>query len=47
MIIGCGGGHIIFAKFTLTLLNIFPIFSSKKIIFSYMIFVKSGVMVKT
>ena len=37
------GGHVFFAKYTLNLpYIIYPIFSSQKIIFSYIIFVKDG-----
>jgi hypothetical protein len=39
---GGGGGHVFFAKYTLNLSYIYPIFSSKKILYSYIIFVKSG-----
>ena len=38
---GCGG-HVCFAKYTLNLSYIYPIFSSKNILFSYIILVKSG-----
>jgi len=37
-----GGGHLSFAKYTLNLPYIYPIFSSKTILFSYIILVKSG-----
>jgi hypothetical protein len=30
-----GGGHVFFAKYTLNLACIYPIFSSQKILFSY------------
>ena len=39
---GCGGHVFFFAKYTLNLPNSYPIFSSQKILFSYIIFVKSG-----
>ena len=37
-----GGGHVFFAKYTLNLACIYPIFSSQKILFSSIILVKSG-----
>ena len=36
------GGHVYFVKYTLNLPYIYPIFSSLKILFSYIFFVKSG-----
>jgi hypothetical protein len=37
-----GGGRVFFANYTLILSYIYPIFSLKKILYSYIIFVRSG-----
>ena len=37
-----GGGCVFFPKYTLNLSYIYPIFLSKKILYSYIILVKSG-----
>jgi hypothetical protein len=38
------GGHVFFAKYTFNLPYIYPIFPRKKILFSYIIVVKSGLI---
>lgn len=37
-----GGGHVFLANYTLILSYIYPIFSFLKILYSYIIFVRSG-----
>jgi hypothetical protein len=41
-----GGGHVFFAKYTFNLPYVYPIFPRKKILFSYIIVVKSGLTLK-